>query len=55
VREPLANGTKPQSQIEAAAEAADFPEPSLIVAADALEVRTRKGQGWISEQRCVAD
>jgi hypothetical protein len=54
VREQLANGPKPRSQIEAAVKAADIPERSLIVAADMLGVRTQKGQ-WYDDGKRVAD
>ena len=51
VREQLADGPKPAVEIEAAARAAEIPERALIVAADALGVRTRKGQWWIPGHR----
>jgi hypothetical protein len=35
-------GPKPESQVVAEAKAAEIPERSLIAAADALGVRTRK-------------
>jgi hypothetical protein len=35
------------AQIETAAQAAEIPEPVLIAAADALRVRTQRGQWWI--------
>jgi hypothetical protein len=41
------NGPKPEALIEAAPEAAEIPERALIVAADALGVRTRRGQSWL--------
>ncbi len=44
LQEQLANGPRPGSQIEVAAEEAEIPMRSLIVAADALGVRTQKGQ-----------
>lgn len=47
LREQLANGPKPASQIEAAAEAAEIPEHSLIDAADALGVRTQRKRWWL--------
>jgi hypothetical protein len=47
VREQLANGPKPGVQITVAAEAAEIPERSLIAAADALGVRTQRGQWWL--------
>jgi hypothetical protein len=37
----------PESQIEAAAAAAEIPERLLIAAADALGVRTQHGQWWL--------
>lgn len=49
VREQLADGPRPASQIEAAAEAAEIPTRSLIAAADALGVRTQRGQWWLPE------
>jgi len=45
--EQLANGPRPGSQLEAAAEAAAIPESVLIAAADALGVRTQRGQWWL--------
>jgi hypothetical protein len=45
--EQLANGPKPESQIAAAAEAADISERTLMAAAGALGVRTRRGQWWL--------
>jgi hypothetical protein len=47
VRAQLAHGPKPGALIEAAAEADEIPERSLIVAADALGVRIRRGQWWL--------
>lgn len=47
LHDQLANGPKPGALIEAAAEAASIPERSLIVAADALGVRTQRGQWWL--------
>jgi hypothetical protein len=47
VREQLANGPKPGSHVEAAAEAAEIPARSLIAAADALGVRTQRAQWWL--------
>jgi hypothetical protein len=44
VREQLEHGPKPGEQVAAAAHLADIPERSLIAAADALGVRTRKGE-----------
>jgi hypothetical protein len=44
VRERLASGPKPGSEIEAAAAAAAIPERSLIAAADALGVVTKRGE-----------
>jgi hypothetical protein len=38
---------RPASQIEAAAEAAEIPERSLIAATDALDVRCRQGLWWL--------
>jgi len=47
LRDQLKHGPKPGAQIEAAARAAEIPEHSLIAAADALGVRTRRGQWWL--------
>jgi hypothetical protein len=47
LREQLRHGLKPGAQIQAAAQAAAIPERSRIAAADALRVRTRKGQWWL--------
>ena len=47
VREQLAKGPKRGEDVQAAGEAADFTERTLIAAASALGVRTRKGQWWI--------
>jgi hypothetical protein len=44
VREQFADGPRPESQIEAPAEATKIPERTLIVAASVLGVRTRRGQ-----------
>jgi hypothetical protein len=45
--EQLADGPKPESQIAAAAEAADISGRTLLAAANALGVRTRRGQWWL--------
>jgi hypothetical protein len=47
LRGQLASGPKPGAQIEALAEAQDIPPRSLMAAADALGVRTQRGQWWI--------
>jgi hypothetical protein len=47
LQEHLANGPKPGEAIEAAAAAAEIPERALIRAADALDVRTQRGQWWL--------
>jgi hypothetical protein len=47
LRQPLADGPRPGSQIEAAAAAADIPKRSLSDATDALGVRTQRGQWWL--------
>jgi hypothetical protein len=47
VREQLANGQRPGSEIAAAAEALEIPKRSLIAAADELGVRTQRGRWWI--------
>lgn len=44
LRQQLANGPRSESQIEAAAEAAEIPERILIAAADALGLVTKKGE-----------
>jgi hypothetical protein len=44
LREQLAAGPKPGTLIEAA----EIPERSLIVAADALGVRTQRGEWWLA-------
>jgi hypothetical protein len=44
VRERLADGPKPGSEIEAAAEAAAIPAAALIAAADELGVVTKRGE-----------
>jgi hypothetical protein len=45
---PRARAARSQkSQVEAAAEAADIPERSMIIAANALGVRTQRGQWWL--------
>jgi hypothetical protein len=47
LRAQLADGPRPASQIEAAAEAAKIPERTLIAAASVLGVRTQRGQWWL--------
>jgi hypothetical protein len=47
LRQHLRQGPKPGSQIEAAAEAAEIPERTLIKATDALKVRTQRGRWWL--------
>jgi hypothetical protein len=47
LRAQLADGPRPASQIEAAAEAANIPERTLIAAASVLGVRTQRGQWWL--------
>jgi len=47
LRQQLADGPKPKALIEAAAEAAEIPERSLLAAASALGVRTQRGQWWL--------
>jgi hypothetical protein len=44
LREQLANGPRPGSQIEAAAAVA---ERSLLAATDVLDIRCRRRQWWI--------
>jgi hypothetical protein len=51
VREQLKYGPRPEASVLAAASFADIPERALIAAADALGVRTRKGQWWIPDRR----
>ena len=43
----FANGLKPESQIEAAAKAAEISRPVLIAAAERLGVRTQRRQWWL--------
>lgn len=47
LREQLVSGPRLGELVEAAAEATEIPEHSLIVAADALGVLTRHGQWWL--------
>jgi hypothetical protein len=47
LREQLADGPKPGTEIEAAAQDAAIPERSPIRACDALDVRTQRGQWWL--------
>jgi hypothetical protein len=47
VREQLANNPKRGELVEAAADAAEIPERSLIAATDALGSVTKKGE-WLS-------
>jgi hypothetical protein len=47
LRQQLASGPKPGVLVEAAAEAADISKRTLISAADALGVRTQRGQWWL--------
>ena len=51
VRAPLADGPRRGEDVQAAAEAAEISECTLIAAASALGVRTRKGQWWIPGYR----
>lgn len=51
VREQLANGPRPGDEVLAAADVAQIPEWSLIAAANALGVRTRRGQWWLPDPR----
>ncbi len=47
LRRQLADGPKPGALVEAAAREAEIPIRLLIVAADALGVRTRRGEWWL--------
>lgn len=47
VREQLKDGPRAGAEIEAAADAAAIPARSLIAAASALGVRTRRGEWWL--------
>jgi hypothetical protein len=47
VREHLKHGPAPGAAIEAAAQAAAIPKPALIAAAEALGVRTKRGEWWL--------
>ena len=47
VREQLRQGPRPEAHVLAVAEGASCPERSLITAADALGVRTHRGQRWL--------
>jgi hypothetical protein len=47
LRRELKGGPRPGAQVEAAAEAAEIPERSLLAATDALGVRTQRGQWWL--------
>jgi hypothetical protein len=49
-RAQFPTGPKPGSQIEEAAAATGIPERSLIAAADALDVRCRRGEWWLPGQ-----
>jgi len=46
-RRHLAGVPKPGAPIEAAAEAAEIPERSLIAASSVLGVRAQRGQWWL--------
>jgi len=47
LRARLAAGPQLRSEIEVEAETLDIPEGSLLVAADELGVRTRRGEWWL--------
>jgi hypothetical protein len=47
LRQQLASGPKCAEHVEAAAEAAEIDELVLVAAADALGVRTQRGQWWL--------
>jgi hypothetical protein len=51
LRQELKDGPKPGALVEAAAAAAALPERSLIRAADALGVRTQRGQWWLPTRK----
>jgi hypothetical protein len=44
LRKQLADGPRPGTEIEAAAEAAEIPKRELLAACDGLDVRTQRGQ-----------
>jgi hypothetical protein len=48
LRARLAAGPQLRSEIEVEAETLDIPEGSLLVAADELGVRTRRGEWWLA-------
>jgi hypothetical protein len=50
VREQLKHGPRPGAQIEAAALAADIPQPVLLVVTDELGVRTKRGEWRLPER-----
>jgi hypothetical protein len=47
LREQLAEGPKPGTLVEAAAQEAEIPKRTLLAATDALDVRTQRGQWWL--------
>jgi hypothetical protein len=47
LRRELKRGPRSGAQIEAAAEAAAIDARSLLAVADALGVRTRRGEWWL--------
>jgi hypothetical protein len=47
LHDQLVEGPKRGAEIEAAAQKAAVPERSLLAAADALGVRTQRGQWWL--------
>jgi hypothetical protein len=46
LRQQLADGPRPGTEIEAAAQAAEIPKRELLAAADTLDVRTQREQWW---------
>jgi hypothetical protein len=47
LQERLADGPRPGTEIEAAAQAAEIPKRELLTACDALDVRSQRGQWWL--------
>jgi hypothetical protein len=47
LRQHLADGPRPGTEIEAAAQAAEIPKRELLAACDGLDVRSQRGQWWL--------
>jgi hypothetical protein len=47
LQERLADGPRPGTEIEAAAQAAEITKRELLTACDALDVRSQRGQWWL--------